>query len=144
LIVRHAEIKDLSNLVRLTRRLHEGSDWKWVPFSPAMLRRNLTSMIRKPDFCVLVAEHEGELTGLLYGTVDQMLYSKTLFATDMEFAAERGGGELLDAFRDWAKQVGAKVLIMGVSDSGRESAKDRFFSKHGLTRTGGLYQEVLQ
>lgn len=121
--------------------MHGQSEWAWVPFSPSKLRKTLKMMMRKPDFCVLMAERDGEPCGLLYGMVDQMLYSNTLYATDIEFAAEAGGDQLLDHFREWAKGAGAKVLVMGVSNSGREQAKDRFFSKHGLTRTGGVYQE---
>lgn len=142
IVVRKANPSDLTPLVKLSRRLHEKSDWAWVPFSPSALRKSLTSMMRKPDFCVLIAEKDGEPCGLLFGMVDQVIYGNTLYATDLEFAAEAGGDELLDRFRDWAKQVGAKAIVMGVSNSGREAAKDRFFSKHGLTRTGGLYQEV--
>lgn len=140
-MVRNATAEDLTRLVQLARRLHSQSDWAWVPFSPSALRKSLSQMIRSPEFCILVAEKDGEMTGLLFGMVDQVLYGNTLYATDIEFAAESGGDELLDAFRQWAKQRGAKVVVMGVSDSGREAAKDRFFRKHGLVKTGGLYQE---
>ena len=133
--------KDLTRLVKISRKMHQQSEWAWVPFSPSKLRKTLGMMIRKPDFCVLVAEKDGEPCGLLYGMIDEMIYSNTLYATDIEFAAEAGGDQLLDEFRAWAKESGAKALIMGVSNSGRDEAKDRFFSKHGLTRTGGVFQE---
>lgn len=138
---RQASLKDITPLVRLAKELHAASEWAWVPFSAAALRRSLTQMVRKPDFCILMVEKDGEPTGLLFGMVDKVLYGNTLYATDIEYAAKSGGDELLDAFREWARNAGAKVLVMGVSNSGREKAKDRFFSKHGLTRTGGVYQE---
>lgn len=141
LSVKRASLKDITPLVRLARELHEASDWSWVPFSAAALRRSLTQMIRKPDFCILMAEKDGKPCGLLFGMVDPVLYGNTLVATDIEFAAHAGGDELLEAFRDWAQKVGAKALVMGVSNSGREAAKDRFFSKHGLAKTGGVYSE---
>lgn len=139
--VREAGPGDVTKLVIFSRKMHQQSDWNWVPFSPAALRKSLKSMIARNDYCVLVAEKDGAICGFLYGSVDEVIYGNTRFATDIEFAAEAGGDQLLDAFRDWAKGVGAKVLIMGVSNSGREAVKDRFFSKHGLTRTGGVYQE---
>ena len=139
--VRQADRRDLTALVRLAKELHQASDWAWVPFSPSALRRSLTQMMGKPDFCILMAEKDGEPCGLLFGMVDRVLYGNTLYASDIEFAAKSGGDELLDAFRDWARQAGAKALVMGVSNSGREAAKDRFFSKHGLVRSGGVYQE---
>jgi hypothetical protein len=140
---RHASLGDVTKLVIFSRKMHQQSDWNWVPFSPAALRKSLAMMVKRSDYCVLMAEKDGDLCGFLYGTIDSVIYGNTMFATDIEFAAEAGGDQLLDTFREWAKNNGAKVLIMGVSNAGRESAKDRFFSKHGLTRTGGLHQERL-
>lgn len=139
--VRQASIGDITKLVIFSRKMHQQSDWNWVPFSPAALRKSLAMMVKRSDYCVLMAEKDGDLCGFLYGSIDTVIYGNTIFATDIEFCAEAGGDQLLDKFRDWAKSNGAKVLIMGVSNSGREAAKDRFFSKHGLTRTGGVYQE---
>lgn len=105
------------------------------------MRRSVVRILRRPDYRIFIAYREGEMVGLLIGMVDQVLYGRTMYATDVEFAAEAGGAELLAEFRKWAKGSGAKVVVMGDSNGGRERAKDRFFQQHGFKRTGGLYQE---
>lgn len=137
---RHATSKDLTRLVMLGRELHSSSDAAWLPFSPATFRKSLQAMLRRPEMAVLVSEKDGELTGLLLGAIDQVLWGRALYATDLEFGAKAGGDELMEAFKAWATERGCKVLYMGVSNSGREKAKDKFFEKHGASRKGGLYE----
>lgn len=137
--------RDMSAVVMLSRRLHEESEWAFLTFSPAAMRKSLDQILRRPDYEVFVAEDaEGNLTGLLIGSVDQVIYGRATFATDVEFAANGGGDELLDEFRNWAVAKGVSVIVMGVSNSGREAAKDRFFRKHGMERSGGMYQEKIK
>jgi len=143
---RHMKRSELTKVVMMCRDLHEVSDWSFIRFSAAAMRRSLSEAFSRKDYQIFVCQDQaGDLTGILIGTLGQVMYNgKTLYATDAEFAASGGGDELLEAFREWAKQRGAAVIVMGVSNSGREPAKDRFFSKHGMTRTGGMYQERLK
>ena len=141
--VREARLNEVSKIVPLCRRLHAESAWSWVPFSPSAMRKSLKQMIAMEHTKPLVAWKDGEPCGILFGTVDEVIYGRTRYATDIDFVAEFGGDELVDAFKSWAQSMGAKVVLMGVTNPGREQAKDRFFGKHGLSRVGGMYLERL-
>lgn len=137
--VRAATGSDITRLVRYVHQAHGESDWSWVPFSAAALRRSIITMLRRRDHHILISENDGEIAGVLFGTVGAVIYGRTLYATDIEFYAHQGGDKLLDAFTEWARSIGAKVIAMGVSNSGREKAKDRFFEIHGFERTGSMH-----
>lgn len=148
-VVREATQKDVTPLVRLVRQLQQESEWSWLPFSPAAMRKSIQQMMRRPDFIVLVSEVDGELKGLLFGMVDKFLYNQQKYATDVEFSANRAGAkELLSEFRTWAEAQGAVVRIHAVSSreesDQRTKAKDRWFQMQGLERTGGMFQERLR
>lgn len=148
MIVREAKVNDVTPLVRLCQKFHGQSEYRWLPFSAAAMRRSIQEMRRRVDCVVLVADQDGEIKGFLFGTVDQFLYNRKLYATDVEFMAEAGGAELLEAFKEWAESRGAAVEIHGVSnaeqDETRAKAKDRWFTAQGLTKTGGMFQRSLQ
>ena len=134
---------DLTKLVKACRRLHQASNWSWVPFSSAAMRKSLLIMDRRPDYQVFVAKKDGEICGLLVGGIDTVIYGNTRIASDIEFVAEAGGNELIKVFREWAIAMGAKVRLMADSNGGREDSKDRFFRMNGMDRIGGLYMEKL-
>lgn len=142
-MIRVATHRDLTPLVRFGRRAHEGSAYAFLPFSPSRLRRALTGALRDPDCQVWVAEDEGEICGALIGVVDQMIQCNARYATDMDFAADKHGDELLDAFTAWAAARGAKVILMGDSQGDRVPAKDRLYRRKGLVRMGSMYMKRL-
>lgn len=138
--VREARPQDMTEVVKLARRLHATSEESWIPFSPSAMRKSLKGMIGRPDYTVLVAHKGGEPCGLLIGSVDCVIYGRTRFATDVVFRTDAGGDELLEKFKEWAVSMATKLIVMVDSHGGREPAKDRFFRKHGFEKVGGMYQ----
>ena len=143
-MVRKANHRDLSSMVAFVRSRHEGSIWGQWSFSPGALRKNLKGMLGRPGFEIFIAEQDDKVVGILVAMVDQLLWSRTLYATDIVFLADRQGTELIQAFRQWAKEAGASVILMGVTEAGREQAKERWFQTQGLERTGGMFMEKLK
>lgn len=146
--VRAITAADVTRLVKFCRQAHAESAWSWVPFSPGSLRRSILLMIRREDHVALGAFEDGEPVGFLFGTVGQVIYGNTIYATDLEFVARKGGKQLLAAFKDWAMKRGASVRIHGTSNpeetEHRDRAKDRWFQMQGLQKTGGMYCERLR
>lgn len=142
--VRRAKHSDLTGIVKYSRAAHERSSFaELAPFSPAKARKNVTRLLGRPDFAVFVAERDGSLCGALIGSADEMLQCNAKYAVDIEFYADGGGRELIDAFREWAKAIGCKVLMMADSNGGRTEAKDRFYRGAGFEYTGGVYAQKL-
>ena len=145
--VREVRPQDVTPLVRFYKACHAESEWSWAPFSAAAARRSIREIMRRPDYVALIAAEDGEITGFLFGMVDAVFYGRTLYATDTEFYAHRGGKELVSEFRKWAKSKGAAIRLHATAnkerDERRDQAKDRWFIAQGLERVGGMYQERL-
>jgi len=142
--VREVRPGDVTPLVRFYQASHAESEWSWAPFSAAAARRSIRTMMRRSDHVALIALRDGQISGLLFGTVGAVLYGRTLYATDLEFYAHGGGAELLQAFREWAQGKGAKIRFHATAHpetEHRSAAKDRWFRSQGLERVGGMYQE---
>ena len=144
--VREVRPQDVTPLVRFYQASHAESEWSWAPFSAAAARRSINELRKRPDCTAFIALQDGKVCGLLFGTVDSVLYGRTVYATDMEFYAHNGGKELLEAFRDWATSKGAAIRCHATAhpeQEGRAKAKDRWFQAQGLEKIGGMYQEKL-
>lgn len=137
--VSRAKIPDITEIVRYGRHAHEQSNWSWAVFSPSKFRRNLRSIIPRPDYVVLLARDDDGICGILIGSIDEMIQSNTRYAVDIDFFADRGGSELIDEFKRWAKTNGARAVMMADSNGGRTEAKDRFYRAKGLEYKGGVY-----
>lgn len=134
----------MTQVVKFSRSAHEKSSFaKLAPFSPAKARKNFTRIIGRPDFCVLIAERDGKLCGVLIGSADEMLQCNVRYAVDLEFYADAGGKELVESFKEWARGIGCKLVMMADSNGGRTEAKDRFFAGAGFEYTGGVYAQKL-
>lgn len=142
--VRRAKHSDITPIVKYSRQAHEKSSFSALaPFSPAKARKNFTRLLTRPDFVILIAERDGETCGVLIGSVDEMLQCNARYAVDIEFYADGGGKELIEAFREWAKAMNCKILMMADSNGGRTEVKDRFYQGAGFEYTGGVYAQSL-
>lgn len=142
MIVRPARQADIPALVDYGRQVHAETRWGVFPYDPARAEHNARAMASRRDRAVYLAADSG-VCGVLLGTLSRLIHVSAVCAVDVLFHAERGGDELLDAFRQWARDVGADAVVIGDSNGGRGRAKDRFFSRHGLSRAGGVYVERL-
>lgn len=139
MIVETAKHNEITKVVKYARHAHESSNWSWAVFSPSKFRKNLRRLLSGREYTVLLAKEDGEICGILIGMLDDMLQSNTTYAVDLEFFADKGGTELLERFRKWAKDNGAKAVLMADSNGGRTEAKDRFYRSKGFEYTGGVY-----
>ncbi len=127
-------------VVKFAAVQHEKSSWNDVPFSAALLRRNLARIIRTDGMDILLAQDaEGNVCGVLLAMADQMVTSKTVYATDAHFACEAGGVQLLAEFKRWSREQGAKFIVMGIGNLDAQGSTARFYELSGMHQRGDAW-----
>lgn len=138
-MVKAATFKEFNAIVRYARHAHEKSDYSDIQFNTVVFRDSLRKCLSSPVHKVFVAMQGDEVCGLLIGYVDQMIQSKALYATDVEFVAEKHGDKLLDAFVEWAESMNVKRIFCAVSNDNQRPQKiiDRYYKMRKFSRPSG-------
>ena len=131
--VRRAQLPDLSGIVAYGRKAVAQTSYSNLPYNASNTRRFLQGAMKAPDMEVWIALRDGEVCGVLVGSVDVLLFSHVLVATDFAFAAEAGGDQLVDRFVAWAKQRGAVLIEM-------ISSQEKDYDRYGLLLTRKGFQ----
>lgn len=127
-MIRDATFDDLDALVSIGAAMHEESRFSVLAYEPAKVRATLAALIGKQY--VKVVERNGEVIGGFAGMVTPHWCSHNLVAYDFGLfmlKEHRGGGtaaHLLNGFRKWALEKGAKLVTIGIS-TGVEIEKTR-------------------
>lgn len=149
--MRSATLADVDALVPLCEALHAEGAYRELRFEHDRVRHTLTHAIaHAPHRCVLVAQRDEELVGLLAGHLETYLCSSERFACDTAFyvrPSRRNGvaaRALVAAFRRWADERGARELCMGVSSGIHPERTGRFLGTLGLVPAGSLFKQRLR
>ena len=107
--LRHATVNDFEAGLALGRRMHEESEFAFLPFDADKVRRFLHHIAGDPDhYCAYVVEHRGRLAGLLVGEVMEYFFCRERLCDDM----------LLFVERDQRGSVAALALVRALSRLG--------------------------
>lgn len=149
--VRDAVLDDLENLIALSRRMHEESNFRSLSFSDPNLRQSLAgAMHRKDMFFFGIYEINNHIVGYLLGVLQKPFFTTDTIASDMMFFVDqlyRGSPaalKLWQSFRDWAREKGACEIRQGVTTGLAPERTDRFFRKIGMESTGQNYRLELR
>ena len=134
--------KYIPRIIAFGRKFHQRTAMNKLPFSVKRSEKTILGALTSPDCIVLLAEHEGQITGVLIGAICSYPFFEASYATDLVFIAERDGEKLFRQFALWALKHGVDVLQMGVT-SGLEVA-DKFYAGIGMKSVGGIYIQSLK
>ena len=131
-----AKYEDMPRVVKYLRKMHKTTGWDRLPFDEDTVKKNVVTMIRTQDIAdVLIAEHKGEIRGVLLAVTDTFFWNKAKYASDMHFVADGGGAALLPAFTRWADERNCSCLVMAVATD--DERAERLYEKVGFKRVGG-------
>lgn len=145
ILVRLANLGDLTRLVMLGRIAHADSNYADIPFNAQVTRDMFRGGVMMKGQDVLIAERaDGSLCGFLICLSVPLPFSRRKYATDGAFYAQQGGDKLLSAFVAWAKThcVARIEMVMSQADPGGRKAK--LYVRKGFQPTGGLYLMKLE
>jgi GNAT superfamily N-acetyltransferase len=149
-MIRPARQDDLPQLLELGRRMHQESVYRDFEFCERRLTSYLAMVLDTPGrYCLHVAEREGRIVGFLAGYLEPFLFGRETVAHDTAFFVDRSqrgtttAKRLIDAFRGWARERGARELCLGVSSGIEPERVGAFYERLGLSRAGAIYKQRL-
>jgi len=151
MLVRPVEPADIETCVELGRLLHsESPHYCHLEYSEAKVSSLVEACITQPNFCGFVAEHDGEIVGMMAGVISQHFFSSFSFATDLtvfvkpESRGSTAAIRLITAFCIWAEAMKCNEIRCGVSTGIREEASDRMYKKFGFVERGTMYVKHIE
>lgn len=135
--VRRATLSDMGSIVDYIEEYQRKSIMSDIPFERKDFVKVAEYYLLSNDCIALIAE-DNEVRGVLLGGLEPYFFnSKRNYATDLLFVATGGGPQLWKKFRDWAFEVGATRIIMGISSG--DPRAGQLLESLGMESTGGMY-----
>lgn len=148
--VRTAAEADIDEILRLARAMHaESPRYRNLPFSEARTEEVARRLIAAPEAVVLLAETAEGVVGVLAAFVAEHIFSDVLYAADVAVFVEpihRGGTaavRLLHAYEAWAKGLGVRESVLGVSTEVTEARTVSMYQRLGYTVFGTNVRKAL-
>ncbi len=145
--LRCATPDDIETGMELGRRMHEESEFAFLPFDPVKVRRFLHCIAGDPEhYCVYVVEHEDRLIGMLVGQVMEYFFCRELLCDDVLLFVERdqrgsvAALALVRAYLAWSRSRGAREARVAVSTGIDIDHTGAFLQRLGFRRVGGVYK----
>ena len=148
--LRCATADDFEDGMELGRRMHEESEFAFLPFDREKVRAFLRHIAANPrHYCAFVVEHEGRLVGLLVGQVMEYFFCRELLCDDILLFVERdqrgslAALALVRAYLEWSRSKGAREARVAVSTGIDIDRTGAFLQRLGFRRVGGVYKHRL-
>ena len=129
-------------MLKLGRRLHKETPYAGVPIDIQACGQTLGQCVSSAFGIALVAEHDGEITGLMMGAAVPLWFSRKRYVTDFITYAETPGDGLrmIRQFVQWAWSIPMVVEITLAQSSGIDIERaGLIYERLGLKRVGSLY-----
>ena len=148
--LRRATPRDIEAGMDLGRRMHAESEFAFLPFDAAKVRRFLQHMASEPEqYCIYVVEHDARLIGLLVGQVMEYFFCRELLCDDLLLFVERdqrgsvAALALVRAYLDWSRERGAREARIAISTGIDVDRTGAFLERLAFKRVGGVYKRRL-
>ena len=141
---------DRAQLLGLFHRMHGESRYAFLPFETARVESELDSYMRDTERrCALAAVAGETVIGILAGYVTEYAFCSHLVASDqIVYVTPRSRGSLaavrlIEAFRRWARERGARELVLGITTGVDARRTGELFERLGFEFAGGNFVQRL-
>ena len=145
-MIRRGRLEEIDQIIEIGSKLLERSNNSEVPICRVAVFQAIREFIRVPDKALLVAEHDGSLTGLLMLAAEPFWWdnqrSGRRYVSDWAFFSERYGDglKLIKIGMEWAWKLPRVVEVtIARNFTNAEDAADVMFEKAGFKRAGAMY-----
>lgn len=138
-MIRQADINDLSLCVSLANKFIDSTKYKSA-VDQAYLQSTVEALLNSPHAVVFLYDDVGFIAGALqeFRFGPQMIAAEVGWWIDPNMRSKGIGGLLLEAFENWAKEVGADyVTMVGL---GNKEVED-FYIKQGYSLAEYTYMK---
>ena len=141
---------DRGQLLGLLRRMQEESRYAFLPFDAARVESELDLYMRETQRrCALAAVRGDTVIGALAGYVTEYAFCSELVASDqILYVVPRSRGtlaavRLIEAFRRWARDRGAREIVLGIMTGVDTRRTGELFERLGFEFAGGNFVQRL-
>ena len=147
--IRQIENKDFADVVRLGSLMHKESRYHDFNFDFDKCFRLLAYVKEAPkEWCCFVAENaEKELIGVFIGYANSHPFGNDVIASDfiLYLLPEHRGGtiavRLIKKFEAWAKELGVKEIVLGVSTEVNVERTSKLYERLGYAAKGHTFMK---
>lgn len=143
--VRHANERDIPQLIDLGRLMHAESSFAHMDFDAMVLGEYLLRMLHHDEGLVLVAADKGRIAGAFLGVTVQSYFGRDRIACDIalfvapDTRGQHVGQELVSHFHAWALLQGAKrIQISNSAGMNDEAFVNLVGAGAGMERSGSI------
>ena len=147
--IRLANEQDAERILELAFQMHaESARYSRYAIHDEQLEHLISVLIEQAQGCLLVAEVDGQIVGMLWGYMDVQFFSQVRIAKDFLLYIEpkrrkgRAAFQLVKRFEAWAFEAGAAEVNMGVSADIDNETAVKFYERLGYTPTGLILTKV--
>lgn len=150
-MIRTATPDDIGALLVLCEQMHaESPRFSRRRFSVDKMAALLVQLMSSADGLVLVADHDGEVTGCFGAYCVEDFFGPDRSTSDIGLFVrpDRRGGidavQMLAAYREWASSLGVTVPELGISTGLQLAKATQLYQSQGFQPVGTIfeYQEV--
>lgn len=150
-MIRRATYEDIPEMLSLGRMFYETVRMESIPYNPVSTEFLFREMISNATAAVFVlCSASGEILGAIGGTQTPATYNfdHTVVLENFWFVnpEKRGTREALrlpETLEQWAREQGARMLVMGAFAFHKAAALDRFYTMRGYVPSETLYFKEL-
>lgn len=149
MIYRPATVEDITpqNVAMVAEGLRT-VDLGSLPPCPIRITLTLHRMVEDSGYLFAVSEKDGELTGVIIGSLTEAMFSDATEANMLvwfvrpEYRGSWTGYRLARIYRDWARMVGAKRAFFEVNSGVDNEMAGKLAEKLGFSRIGESYKAI--
>lgn len=129
---------DLPKIIEMARKFQEISPYNSLSFSEELCNNLFEQYLMgdKTSLIIIVSEQDGSPRGMIIGLAAPGLFSEDKMATeiawwmDLEYRGSRDSLLMIDAYQEWAKRVGSRIVQVAMLDEVTDLSK--FYLKRGF------------
>ena len=144
--VRRATERDVVQMTWLFEVMHSETRFGAFDYDQVTTASFILAVVNDPTQFAHIAEHDGDVYGVLLGYVVTLPFGRDRVAYDTWFYVrpdKRGGlaaKTLVSRFRAWAGEQGARKVAIGVSSGVNDERAGIFLQRIGFERVATCYE----
>jgi len=150
MMIREYQASDIDAMIKLGAMFHDQGGYSHLDYDPQDLR-NLghSALTDRQNYAAFVAVDGNILKGMIAGFIYKHFFGSDKCAADLLFYVDplfRGGTtgpRLLKRLEVWAKDSGAKDLVLGISSSIHADRTAQLYEKLGFPQIGTMHKKRL-
>lgn len=146
--IREMSLGDVHHSLSLAADMHQESWFREFDFDVKKALSIWDRKVAQPDrWCLFVAEDDDKIIGVFAGCAFEHFFGNDLVATDLILYVDpshRGGSaapRLIKTYEQWARQIGAKDIQIGVSTGVNAERTARLFEKLGFGHRAYIFRK---